>query len=143
MKRLVLLCSMLVLAACAPPPPAPPPAPPPPPMAAAPQIFTVYFGWDRSWVGPLGIQILQQAANAYHAGGPVAVHVTGYTDTSGSPGFNDRLSTRRADHVARILARMGVPWQAMTIVGEGENGLAVPTPPGVPDARNRRVTIAE
>ena len=57
--------------------------------------------------------VLQQAAAVYRAGGVVTVQVTGYTDTSGSARYNLRLSARRAKHVAYILVRMGVPWQAI------------------------------
>jgi OmpA-OmpF porin, OOP family len=144
MKRIILLCSLLALAACVPPPP-PPPGPPPVPMAVPPpgRVFTVFFDWNRSSVGQPGVAILQQAAAVYRAGGTVAVQVTGYTDTSGSPVYNQRLSKRRAYHVAHILAHMGVPWKAMTIAGQGANNLAVPTPPGVRDPRNRRVTVIE
>jgi OOP family OmpA-OmpF porin len=145
MKRLLVLCTLLALAACVPPGSAPPP--PGGPMAAPPPIpgrlFTVYFGWNRSWVGPEGITILEQAANLYRAGGVVTVQVTGYTDTSGSAAYNQRLSERRAYHVAQLLTRMGVPWNAMTIAGHGENDLAVPTPDGVREPRNRRVTVVE
>ena len=142
MKRIVVLCSLLVLAACV--QPAPPPPPPPVPAVAAPaRVFTVYFGWNRSWVGPAGMAVLQQAANVYRGGGVVAVQVTGYTDTAGSAAYNQRLSERRAYHVAHILTRMGVPWNAMQIGGRGENDLAVPTPDGVREPRNRRVTIVE
>jgi OOP family OmpA-OmpF porin len=147
MKRaIVLFCSLLALAACVsaevPPPPPPPPGPivAPPPVA---RVFTVYFGWNRSWVGPAGIAILQQAAAVYQAGGVVTVQVTGYTDTSGSADYNQRLSERRARHVAYILAHMGVPWNAMTLAGAGETNLAVPTPDGVREPRNRRVTVVE
>lgn len=149
MKRILVLCALLALAACVPPGAPPPPPPPGPgPLAGPPpgfpgRVFTVYFGWNRSWVGPEGIAILQQAANTYHAGGVVAVQVIGYTDTSGSPAYNQRLSERRAAHVAQILTHMGVPWQAMRIAGHGENELAVPTPPGVREPRNRRVTVFE
>jgi outer membrane protein OmpA-like peptidoglycan-associated protein len=108
-----------------------------------PRVFTVYFAWNRSWVGPEGIAIIEQAANAYKAGGVVTVQVTGYTDTSGSASYNQRLSVRRAQHVAHILARMGVPWNAMTVQGRGETDLAVPTPDGVREPRNRRVTVIE
>ena len=114
-------------------------------MAGAPgtRVFTVYFGWNRSWVGPAGMAILQQAAAVYKAGGVVAVHITGYTDTSGSVPYNQRLSLRRAKHVADALLHLGVAPQAMAIGGAGENNLAVPTPDGVPEPRNRRVTIVE
>lgn len=147
MKRaIVLFCSLLALAACVPPPAPPPPPPPPPGPLAAPlgaRVFTVYFGWNRSWVGPAGMAVLQQAAAAYRAGGAVTVQVTGYTDTSGSPGYNLRLSARRAKHVAYILSRMGVPWRAMQIAAAGQTNLAVPTPLGVREPRNRRVTVVE
>src|SRR6185437_3695031 len=83
MKRVVALCSLLALGACVPPPPPPPPPPPGPVMGApAPgRVFTVYFGWNRTWVGPAGMAVLQQAAATYKAGGVVTVQVTGYTDT--------------------------------------------------------------
>ena len=144
-RAIVLFCSLLALAACV-PPPAPPPPPPPPGPLAAPQgarVFTVYFGWNRSWVGPAGMAVLQQAAAVYKGGGVVTVQVTGYADTSGAPGYNMRLSARRAKHVAHVLAHLGVPWNAMTIAAAGETNLAVPTPDGVPEARNRRVTVVE
>jgi OOP family OmpA-OmpF porin len=143
MKRVLALCTLLMMAACVPilAPVPPPPPPPPPPMAA--KVFTVYFAWNRSWVGPQGVAILQQAAATFKAGGVVTVQVTGYTDTSGSARYNQRLSVRRARIVAHILAHMGVPWRAMTVAGRGENDLAVPTPNGVREPRNRRVTVVE
>jgi OOP family OmpA-OmpF porin len=141
MKRALALCSLLIMAACAPvPAPAPPPPPPPAPVA---QVFTVYFAWNRSWVGPQGMAILKQAADTFKGGGLVTVQVTGYTDTSGSMRYNQRLSVRRARHVAHILAHMGVPWRAMSVAGRGESDLAVPTPDGVREPRNRRVTVVE
>ena len=87
--------------------------------------------------------VLQQAAAVFRAGGVVTVQITGYTDTSGSMPYNQRLSLRRAKHVADILSHMGVPWPAMTIAGKGETELAVPTPDGVREPRNRRVTVVE
>jgi outer membrane protein OmpA-like peptidoglycan-associated protein len=122
-----------------------PPAPmseAPPPVAGA-NTFIVFFDWNRSWVTPVGMEILRQAADVYRHGGIVAVHVTGYTDTSGSYRYNERLSRRRAWHVASVLERLGVPRQAMSVVGRGENDLRVPTPPGVREAQNRRVEVIE
>ncbi|HEX5318494.1 MAG TPA: OmpA family protein [Stellaceae bacterium] len=144
MKRALVLCSLLALAGCLQPVAPAPPPPPPPPAAAMPgHAFTVYFGWNRSWVGPAGMAILQQAANVYRGGGVVTVQVTGYADRSGSARYNQRLSVLRARHVAHALARMGVPWRAMAISGRGENDNAVPTPDGVREPRNRRVTVVE
>ena len=148
MKRaIVLLSSMLALAACVPVVAPPPPPPPPPgPVAAPPvgtRVFTVYFAWNQSRLDPEGVAVLQQAAAVYKAGGVVSVQVTGFTDTTGSPAYNQRLSVRRAKTVGHILAHMGVPWNTMALSGQGENNLAVPTPGGVLEPRNRRVTVVE
>jgi OOP family OmpA-OmpF porin len=145
MKRAIILCSLLAVAACAPVPP-PEPPPPPGPIAAAPvgtRVFTVFFDWNRSAVGPQAMAILQQAAAVYRAGSGVSVQVTGHTDTTGSVRYNQRLSERRAKAVADALVGMGVPPQAVVFGGVGENDLAVPTPDRVREPRNRRVTITE
>jgi OmpA-OmpF porin, OOP family len=124
-----------------------PPPPPPGPPAAIPapgaRVFNVYFGWNRSRVGPSAMAVLQQVAAVYRAGGVASVRVTGHTDTSGSAGYNKRLSDRRARNVANALIRMGVPAPAITVGGVGETDLAVPTANGVREPRNRRVTIVE
>src|SRR6516225_5574042 len=80
----------------APPPPLPP-APPPPP---APKVFLVFFDWDKYNITPEGEKIIELAAQQYKAGGSVRLQVTGYTDTSGSYAYNQRLSERRANAVA-------------------------------------------
>src|SRR5229473_704256 len=117
MKRAIILGSLLAMAACV-------PVPPPPPV-------------------PQAMAVLQQAAAAYRAGGAVAVHVTGHADTSGPVRYNQRLSDRRARHVSDALVHMGVPAQTIAFGGVGENDLAVPTPDGVREPRNRRVTVVE
>ena len=144
MKRVFLLCLLLPVAACAMPPQPPPPAPPPaPPAPTPPPPYLVFFDWNSAVVGPDGGQIIKLAADAYRAGSPVTVQVTGYTDTSGSPGYNQRLSVRRANAVAAVLVQDGVPQTALVVSGKGENDLRVPTPPGVREPQNRRVEIVE
>jgi OmpA-OmpF porin, OOP family len=144
MKRIFLLGLLLTLVACAqpaPPPPAaaapPPPPPPPPPME---HNFTVFFDWDRANVTLDGRQIVEAAA-AYYKQGPGPVQVTGHTDTSGSAAFNQKLSVRRAQNVAKVLVQSGVPQDQLNVTGVGENDLKVPTPDGVREAQNRRTEI--
>jgi OmpA-OmpF porin, OOP family len=142
MKRLLLLCSVLAIAACAEQPPPPPvaTAPPPPPP---PPTYTVFFDWNSARLDPGGSEIVKLAANTYKAGAPVSVQVTGYTDTSGTPEYNEKLSVHRAQMVAGALGRDGVPPGAMVVTGRGENDLRVPTPDGVREPQNRRVEIVE
>jgi len=124
------------------PPPIPVAAPlPPPPPALARQVFIVFFDWDKATITPEGMGVVHQAADAWRAGGMVTIHVTGYTDASGSVGYNQRLSERRANNVAGALAQSGVPRQAMDVSGRGKNDLRVPTADGVREPQNRRVEI--
>jgi len=121
----------------APPPPLPP-APPPPP---APKVFLVFFDWDKYNITTEGERIIELAAQQYKAGGSVKIQVNGYTDTTGSFGYNQRLSERRANAVAGRLAALGVARSDMAVVGHSFNDLRVPTPPGVREPQNRRVEI--
>jgi OOP family OmpA-OmpF porin len=125
-----------------PPPPVPappaPPAPPPPPIR---QVYLVFFDWDRYNITPEGYAVIQQAAAHWHQGAPVRIEVTGYTDLSGSAGYNIRLSLRRANAVATALERLGVPRDDMAIRGLGEANPRVPTAKGVREPQNRRVEI--
>jgi len=126
------------------PPPAPPiemPAAAAPLPPAAPRVFIVFFDWDKDTVTPEGERVIEQAADAYKSGAPVQLKVTGYTDRSGSPAYNQRLSEWRANNVARALAALGVPRDEMVVAGRGENDNRVPTAPGVREPQNRRVEI--
>ena len=123
------------------PPPPPPPAPPAPPPPPVHQVFLVFFDWDKYNITPGGQQIIALAADHYKAGGRVQLTVTGFTDTTGSASYNQRLSERRANAVAAALERLGVPRSDMVVSGRGMNDLRVPTPPGVREPQNRRVEI--
>ena len=106
-----------------------------------PPVYLVFFDWNSAVVGPGGQEIIGQAANAYRAGSPVTLQVTGFTDTSGSADYNQRLSVRRANAVAAVLAQDGVPPGSMVVTGRGQNDLRVPTPDGVREPQNRGVEI--
>jgi len=134
------LVASLSLRFGAPAPVVVPPAPPAPPPIAR-KVFLVFFDWDKDTITPEGMQIIQQAAAAFRGGAPVTIQVTGYTDRSGSPGYNQRLSERRANNVANALGRMGVPRSQMAVSGRGENDNRVPTADGVREPQNRRVEI--
>jgi OmpA-OmpF porin, OOP family len=143
MRRVFLLGSLLVLGACAQPAPPPPVAAAPPPPPPPEHTFTVYFNWDKANLTPEAQQIVEAAAATFHSEATVPVSVVGHTDTSGSSAYNQKLSERRAENVARALAQAGVPQGSMSVSGVGQNDLKVPTPPGVREPQNRRVVIDE
>jgi dipeptidyl aminopeptidase/acylaminoacyl peptidase len=142
MKRRFLLCSVLAIAACAPQPSTPPVATAPPPVRPGPSLtspntFIIVFPWNSRSVSRTGREILQQALVAYRTGAPVTIHVTGYTDRSGSYRDNQRLSTRRVWEVAAMLLRMGVPRDVLVVSGRSENDNRVPTSNGFREPQNR------
>jgi len=127
-------------------PPAPPPVAPPAPPTQAPQqpiakTYLVFFDWDKSALTPRATQIIAEAASDSKTSGTTVLNVSGYTDTSGTPKYNQGLSLRRAKAVAGQLVTDGVPAGEIEIHAYGETHLLVPTGPGVREPQNRRVEI--
>jgi len=124
---------------------APPPLPAPAPMAApapAPaRSYLVFFDWDKATLTPRAQQIIKEAAENSTKVAYTQIEVNGYTDTSGTPQYNQDLSMRRAQTVAAELVKDGVPKNVIAIRGFGETHLLVPTGPGVREPQNRRVEI--
>jgi OmpA-OmpF porin, OOP family len=122
-------------------------APPPAPAAAAvpaqapARSYLVFFDWDKATLTDRARQIIKEAADNSTRVQYTRIEVNGYTDTSGTPRYNQGLSVRRAQAVAAELVRDGVPRQAISIQGFGDTHLLVPTGPGVREPQNRRVEI--
>ncbi len=123
---------------------APPPVVVPvvaPPARTDTRTYLVFFDWDRADLTPRARQIVSEAAQATTRVQVTRIAVNGYTDTSGTPGYNQGLSVRRAQSVANELVRDGVPRSAISIQGFGETRLLVPTANNVREPQNRRVEI--
>lgn len=69
------------------------------------------------------------------------VQVTGHTDTVGDGADNDALSLKRAEEVATMLIRTGVPEDLVVIAGRGEREILVATDDNVAEVQNRRVVV--
>jgi OmpA-OmpF porin, OOP family len=125
--------------------PAPPPPPAPMPVAApapAPaKTYLVFFDWDKYSLTPRALDIIAQAASDSKTQATTTIAVNGYTDTSGTPAYNQGLSVRRAQAVEAQLVTDGVPASEITAQGFGDTDLLVPTGPGVREPQNRRVQI--
>jgi outer membrane protein OmpA-like peptidoglycan-associated protein len=125
----------------APPAPPPPPAPAPVPAQAPARSYLVFFDWDKATLTDRARQIIREAADNSTRVQYTRIEVNGYTDTSGTPRYNQGLSIRRAKAVQAELVADGVPQNAITIQGFGDTHLLVPTGPGVREPQNRRVEI--
>ena len=124
---------------------APAPVPAPAPVAVPPspvsRSYLVFFDWDKADLTDRARQIVSEAAANSTKVQYTRIEVNGYTDTSGTPRYNQGLSVRRAQAVAAELVKDGVPKTAISIQGFGETHLLVATGPGVREPQNRRVEI--
>jgi outer membrane protein OmpA-like peptidoglycan-associated protein/outer membrane protein W len=121
--------------------PPPPPAPAAVPAPAPTRSYLVFFDWDKATLTDRARQIIKEAADNSTKVQYTRIEVNGYTDTSGTPRYNQGLSVRRAKAVQAELVKDGVPQNAITIQGFGDTHLLVPTGPGVREPQNRRVEI--
>lgn len=69
------------------------------------------------------------------------VIVTGHTDSTGTVGYNQRLSERRADSVASVLITAGVPSRRVMARGAGQSSPVASNDTATGRAQNRRVEI--
>lgn len=84
---------------------------------------------------------LQALANNLNEFPDTTVDIFGHTDNVGDAGFNQRLSTQRADSVFIILANSGVSSARMRAIGRGEDAPIASNLSESGRAENRRVEI--
>ncbi len=118
-----------------------------PPPAPAPQTsdktreFTVYFALGSAQLDSQAMAVLRQVISTARAGRQSHISAVGHTDTVGSEAYNLTLSKRRGEAVRDALVQMGARAAAIEVTGTGQKNLAVPTPDGVPNPKNRRAVI--
>jgi len=122
------------------PPPPPPPALPPPTSRRI-VLRGVNFDFDQSAVRPDSRPILDEAAAVLKQNPDVRVSVEGHTDYVGTDEYNEKLSVRRAEAVARYLANRGVTPSRMQVIGYGKSRPLADNATEDGRAENRRVEL--
>ena len=119
-----------------------PPAPRPRSAACdSPLAATLFFDWDSVVLPANADETLAFVTDNKQACGWNSFTVTGHTDRSGSDGYNDSLSRRRAEAVAARLQATGLNASALTVSGRGESEPKVSTADGERNPTNRRVEV--
>jgi outer membrane protein OmpA-like peptidoglycan-associated protein len=106
-----------------------------------PRSFTLYFISDSDQLTDASRADFDEVFAEVARRGAAEVVVTGHTDTSASPGYNDRLSLQRANAVRKLFIARGLPPESVIAAGRGERDLLVTTKDRVREAKNRRVEI--
>lgn len=102
---------------------------------------TILFGHNIGKLDPGGREIVSRIGRALLAVDIHQVQVLGFTDDTGRPEYNRKLSKRRADAVAAVLAEIGMPNRGIDAKGMGEKDPVASNTSAEGRAQNRRVAI--
>lgn len=105
-----------------------------------PRVFRLNFLFDSLELTPASRELLPKVMQVVLERSPTEVTVFGYADSAGTAAYNLELSAQRARSVARLLKRIN-PRLPIEIRYFGDKDPLVPSPPGVPEPRNRRAEI--
>lgn len=106
--------------------------------------FNITFATGSADLTPRATHVLDTLGKALSSNdlSSSKFRIEGHTDTVGSPEMNKELSARRAKSVVTYLTQhYNIAPSRLEAVGMGESALLVPTGPGVPEQRNRRVHV--
>lgn len=110
-------------------------------LPTPPVRFILYFDTGSLELTAESRQLIPQIIASIRERGSVDTSVVGHSDTAGSSEYNYRLSRRRAEAVAQLLAAGGVAPTILEITSHGKDNPAVPTGDNVSEPRNRRVEV--
>lgn len=105
-----------------------------------PRIFMLNFLFDSMELTAESNKILPEVMQSVRDRSPTEVTVFGYADSSGTSAYNLTLSAERARAVARLMTKID-PALLIEVKYFGDKVPLVPSPPGVPEPRNRRAEI--
>lgn len=101
----------------------------------------VLFGFDEDTITPERQTALLRIGRLLHGAGIDSLRIDGHTDDAGTLEYNQQLSVRRAEAVARVLATCGFPRDHMQVRGLGKTHPIADNSTAAGRAENRRVAI--
>lgn len=110
-------------------------------LPSSPLRYTLYFEFGTDKLTGASRAMLPSIQSELGRFPAPEVVVIGHTDAVGAAPFNDKLSLDRANRVRDTLVAAGIPPNEIQTVGRGAREPLVPSRPGVPETRNRRVEI--
>jgi outer membrane protein OmpA-like peptidoglycan-associated protein len=101
----------------------------------------VTFATDSSDLSPAFFNVLTSVSKVLTEYDKTVVEVAGHTDSTGSDGYNQALSERRASSVSQYLQSQGINSQRMITIGLGESMPVADNTTNAGRQANRRVEI--
>jgi len=101
----------------------------------------ITFASDSSNLSPSIMPVLDSVILVLKEYDETMVNVAGHTDSTGSDSYNQKLSELRAQSVGNYLARGGIVFNRLMMVGYGESRPVASNSTAAGRAQNRRVEI--
>lgn len=101
----------------------------------------ITFASDSSELSPQIYSALNGVINVLKEYDDTMVNIAGYTDSTGTASYNQRLSELRAQAVGNYLARGGVNFNRLIMTGYGASNFVASNDTAEGRAQNRRVTV--
>ena len=101
----------------------------------------VLFGFDEAVITQERLVALLRIGHVLHDAGIDALRIDGHTDDAGPAEYNQLLSMRRAEAVARVLATCGFTRSQLLVRGLGKTHPISDNRTALGRAENRRVAI--
>ncbi len=105
-----------------------------------PKAFTLNFGTNKSHINYALGRRLDEILSDWRDKA-ATYQIVGYADMVGSKKINMALSLKRANKVRAALVRRGVSASMVSVLGVGQNDLAVATKHGIRLRANRRAVL--
>ena len=101
----------------------------------------ILFGFDQSVLTADSQEALARFAENMNANPDTDIQIIGYTDSTGTDAYNQKLSERRAESVYNFLRTKAVSSERMLAVGKGEADPVADNSTKVGQQKNRRVEV--
>jgi len=101
----------------------------------------VLFDYNSAGLRPASRESLREMANVFEQYPDTTIAVLGFTDSTGSASYNERLSQRRAGSVANYIESLGVRDSRIDTIGYGESYPRATNDTPTGRQLNRRVEI--
>jgi outer membrane protein OmpA-like peptidoglycan-associated protein len=103
--------------------------------------YVVFFDYNSADLSASGRKVVDDVATTLASMSDYEVIINGYTDTSGSPEYNLKLSNQRVESVKQGLVERGVKDNAIKAFAYGKSDPRFNVGEGVKESANRRVEI--
>lgn len=113
-------------------------------LAALPPVplhYILYFESGTAVLTAESVALLPQIRAAVTGRPFPHLEIVGHADATGSDALNLTLSRERAEAVAKVLRDGDLAQASLNIASHGKRNPLIPTPDGVAEPRNRRVTV--